>query len=308
MYSPETFLDLLYALAEPFCNQQPLARRPGPAPALSVAQTLALTVFAQWQAFPSERAFYRWATGHLRSRFPRLPVYSQYNRAARRCLPTLAAFLLFLADQAQSHPAAYEILDSFGVATRNRKRRGAGRLPLCATEGYCSRLGWFEGFRVLDAVTPEGILTGLGFGSATTQDQPLTETLLACRHRPHPGLPSVGRPAAAGVYLADKGFNGAERHWHWAVDYDASVVCAPRLCDPVVWPEGWHQRLKSLRQVIETVHEKLLRTFRLATERPQTLSGFYARLCAKAALHNFCIGLNKQRGRPPLAFADLIDW
>jgi len=31
-------------------------------------------------------------------------------------------------------------------------------------------------------------------------------------------------------------------------------------------------------------------------------------LAAKVALHNFCIWLNRQLGRPDLAFADLIDW
>jgi hypothetical protein len=31
-------------------------------------------------------------------------------------------------------------------------------------------------------------------------------------------------------------------------------------------------------------------------------------LAAKMALHNFCIGLNKQLGSEPLAFADLLGW
>ena len=29
---------------------------------------------------------------------------------------------------------------------------------------------------------------------------------------------------------------------------------------------------------------------------------------AKVALHNFCIWLNVQLGRDPLAFADLLEW
>jgi hypothetical protein len=38
------------------------------------------------------------------------------------------------------------------------------------------------------------------------------------------------------------------------------------------------------------------------------LKGFQARLAAKVALHNFCIWLNEQLGRPRLAFAELIAW
>jgi hypothetical protein len=36
--------------------------------------------------------------------------------------------------------------------------------------------------------------------------------------------------------------------------------------------------------------------------------GFQARLAAKVGLHNFCIWLNAQLERPPLAFAELLDW
>jgi hypothetical protein len=38
------------------------------------------------------------------------------------------------------------------------------------------------------------------------------------------------------------------------------------------------------------------------------MMGFQARLAAKVALHNFCICLNLQLDRSPLAFAELIDW
>jgi hypothetical protein len=31
-------------------------------------------------------------------------------------------------------------------------------------------------------------------------------------------------------------------------------------------------------------------------------------VAAKAALHNFCIWMNRQLHRPGLAFADLVDW
>ena len=63
-----------------------------------------------------------------------------------------------------------------------------------------------------------------------------------------------------------------------------------------------------MRQIVETVYEKLWHTFRLDRERPHDLRGFQARLAAKMALHNFCVWVNEQRGRPRLAFADLVNW
>ena len=56
------------------------------------------------------------------------------------------------------------------------------------------------------------------------------------------------------------------------------------------------------------LYDKLFNTFGLWRERPHELSGLRARLAARVALHNFCILLNEQLGRPRLAFADLLGW
>jgi hypothetical protein len=61
-------------------------------------------------------------------------------------------------------------------------------------------------------------------------------------------------------------------------------------------------------QIVETVYEKLHATFGLRAERPHELQGLRARLAARIALHNFCVWLNDQLGRPRLAFADLLGW
>jgi hypothetical protein len=66
--------------------------------------------------------------------------------------------------------------------------------------------------------------------------------------------------------------------------------------------------LASIRQIAETVHEKLLDIFGFDRHRPKSLLGFRARLAATACLHNFCFWLNLQLGRSRLAFADLLDW
>jgi hypothetical protein len=66
--------------------------------------------------------------------------------------------------------------------------------------------------------------------------------------------------------------------------------------------------LAGVRQIVETVYDKGHHAFGLSGERPHALTGFQARLAAKLALHNCCIWLNGQLGRPNLAFADLVDW
>lgn len=308
MLDPFTFLTHVYALCQQFCANRPVpAVRAGRKATLSLPQVLALSVLAQWSQFSSERGFYRWAVTHLSERFCRLPAYSQFNRAVRKAQPELAALIGFTAQTGQSQ-AAYEILDSYGIATRDLKRRGEGWMPLVTCTSKCTRLGWYQGVKCFDAVTPDGTITGLALAPATVQEQPCTETFLWAREHQANRLSSVGKPCVSGIYLADKGFNGVERHLHWAGAYTVSLVVPPRICDPTVWLSVWQRQHKRLRQIIETVHDKLLHTFRLVAERPHTLTGLYARVCAKAALHNVCIQLNRQAGRPPMAFADLIAW
>ncbi len=138
----------------------------------------------------------------------------------------------------------------------------------------------------------------------------------ACSHKPVTPAPfcakswllaSVGAKAQ-GVYLADKEFAGEEPHAVWRERFGAEVITPPHQSSRKPWPKEWRRWLAHLRQLVETVYAKLLNTFRLARERPHTLTGFQARLAEKISLHNFCIWLNGALQREPLAFADLIDW
>ena len=202
---------------------------------------------------------------------------------------------------------AYEVLDSTAAVTRDAKRRGLGWLAGQADIGWSNRIGWYEGFHLLLCVTEQGVITGFGFGSASTHDQHLAATVFATRHTPSPCLPSAGLPAQ-GSYVADKGFAGEKPRRHFQEAYQVDLVTPPPQRSKQRWPKALRRWLASLRQIIETVNDKLLNTFRLARERPHDLTGFQARLAAKGALHNFCMWFNLQRDEAPLAFAELLAW
>ena len=308
MLDPDTFLTYLYVMADEFCKgQPPPARHPGPAAALDRSEVVTLALFGQWACFGGERGFYRYARRHLRPAFPTLPDRSQFNRLVRAHRDAVTAFGLHLAARLGARAAPYAALACSGVPTRNAKRRGAGWLAGLANIGRSGRLGWFEGLQLLTTVSPEGVLTGFALAPASTKEQQLAEGFLAARRHPDPRCPSVGRPAA-GPYVADNGFVGAARHRRWRECYGAHVLCPPQRSSPRAWPAPlwrWHA---GLRQIVETVYDKLHHTFRLRQERPHTLDGLQARLAAKAALHNFCLWLIGLLGRPGLAFAELIDW
>jgi hypothetical protein len=305
---PETFLTELYVLVDTFCKAElPPERHGTRAPSLARSEVVTLALFGQWRQFPSEAAFYRWATKHLRALFPTLPSRPQLNRLMRRHADTITALALHLGQGLARPRDAYEVLDGTGVRVRNAKRRGAGWLFGLADIGKCSRLGWYEGMRLLLGVLPGGAITGWGIAPASTTDRTMTDTFLAARAQPEARLPGVGRPICD-QYVADMGFSGVDCQARWARQAGAVVVAPPQPQAKQAWPKPFKRWLSGLRQIVETVNDRLLADFRLDTERPHELDGLQARLAARIALHNVCLWLNRKFGRPDLAFADLIDW
>jgi hypothetical protein len=152
-----------------------------------------------------------------------------------------------------------------------------------ADTGWSNRLGWYEGFKLLVAVRPTGVITGFGFAGASTADQSMAETFFAARRHPNSQLPSVGY-AASGCYVADKGFEGAENHPRWLERYGARVIHLPkRNSRERSWPKRLRRWVASIGQIVETIYDKLLNTFGLHRERLHELSGARARLAALAS-------------------------
>lgn len=303
-----TFLTTLYVMVDDFAKAcLPEDVRRGPRPSLTRSEVITLSLFSQWARFPSERGFYGWARRHLRAAFPDLPARAQFNRQARLHAASVTAFALHLSGELGARSCAYQALDSTALVCRDAKRRGRGWLCGQADIGWSNRLGWFEGLRLLVAVTPAGAITGYGLSPASVKDQPLAETFFAARRHRQPPLPGVGAQSLA-PYVVDKGFEGYDRHQHWARDYGAAVIGLPKRDSRWAWPRASRRFVAGIRQIVETVNEKLHHAFRLSRERPHALGGAQARVAAKIALHNFCIWLNRQLGRPNLAFADLVDW
>lgn len=309
MLDYDTFLTALYIEVDEFCKQVELPRRRGPQPTLSPSEAMTLSIFGQWARFRSERDFYRFAHLRLRTLFPRLPERSQFNRQQRHLEPWIARLALHWAERLEgTAQSAYEILDRCGLSTRHVARRGPGWLAGYTAKGHCSRLGFFHGVALLSAVNARGVITGYGLASARVKEHAMAEALFGLRLEQPPRLPSAGSTIGHGSYVLDRGFSGPHRHQEWHERFGVEIVCAPQQGHGPLWPRERRRWLIRLRQVVESVHEKLLNTFRLDRERPHTLEGLLSRVAAKASLHNACIWLNRQLGRPDLAFADLLGW
>ncbi len=308
MHDVDTFLTTLYVMVDDFCHSQPPKRRPGPKASLSRSEVITLAVFARWSRFDGERDFYRYAHTKLRNAFPTLPERSQFNRLVRSHADLIEAFVLHLVAVLQTPRCPYQALDSSAMPVRDAKRRGHGWLAGQADIGWSNSIGWYEGFSLLTATDPTGVITGFCFGCASSADQLLAETFFNVRADPNPRLKSVGL-AFLGAYVADKGFEGEENHRRWSESYGADVIHPPkRNSRQGSWSRRLRRWIAGIRQIGESVYDKLFNTFGLWRERPHELEGLRARLAARVALHNFCICLNDQLGRPRLVFADLLGW
>lgn len=308
MFDLETAVIAVYVAVDEFLpSVPPRCRKRGQQPTLTPSELLTLAIISQSAQFASERAFARWLHGRGRSLFPRVPDRRQLNRAFLATQPVLVAFGRWQARQLGAHGALYEVLDSTAVPLRNPKRRGGSHLAEVIELGFSSRLGWFQGVRLLAAATPEGIITGYALGDARSNDRVLAEAFVASRAEERPLLPEVGR-ASSGVYLADANFAGEDCIPRWAALADAHVYAPPRQTSKQAWPAGIREALRSARQIIETVFERLHGPFRLETDRPKSLAGLHFRVAAKVALHNWLIAWNRVSGRPDLAIAGVIDW
>lgn len=309
MSDPEAFLTEVYVavddLVRPLLAHQ--ARRPGPAPALSPSEVITLALMSQWARFRSGRDFYRYADARLRPFFPRLPSRPQYVRHAVRLAAVIARIALLVADWLVCAP--HEVIDTMAMPVRNAKRRGAGWLTAQVALGKSTRLGWYEGFKLLTCVSPSGVLTGYALAAANRNDRLLADALFRARAQASiDAWASAGHPQT-GDYLADMGFGGAECEARWRTAYQANVICPPQSDRHTrVWSSEQRRWLSTQRQIIESVHARLITAFRLGAERAHSLRGVFAHLAATAALHNLTIWLNRRSGRPDLAVVDVLGW
>src|SRR5258708_38985450 len=131
MIDLDTFITTLYVMVDDFyqSKDEPEKPKPGPQASLSRSEVVTLALFGQWVQFPSERAFYRYASDHLREAFPRLPDRSQFNRLQRTHRDAITTFALFLVQLLHAQETPYEVLDSTPPVTRHARRRGLGCVP-----------------------------------------------------------------------------------------------------------------------------------------------------------------------------------
>jgi len=284
----DSFLVSLYVLVDDWWrsdDRQSTRRGPGRPALLTDPEVLTLAILAQWPRFRSERDFWRFARAHLLEYFPNLCTQGQFNRRVRSLEREMCALQRALAKGLSDPSAVYHVMDTTLVPAIVRVRASRRGL-FCGQASFgrsASKTEWVYGFKVALVVDPEGVVSAFGLAPASSDERPIGDALIARdRHE---------------VYLADKGFTGAEWERRWLEEYGALVAATPKDKDRRAWPEADRRWAAGKRQIIEGVIAQLKDLFGLERHRAKTLGGLLARLAAKITAYTCGQQLNGSLGR-----------
>jgi hypothetical protein len=324
---PDTFLTTVYVAIDTFCTEHPVPPQRGPRPRMSDSEVLTLMLLGRWHG-RSERGMLAWVRQTYAAYFPVLLSPSAFNRRARRLAGRLAALMHALAARLTVWQDWFEIVDGLPVPVA-RWVRGKRRRCFTPEEANLGRGGadqaMYYGVSLLLGVSASGIITGFVTAPANTAERWTFSAFLAWRHDPtavpmgvdaiptarthgrelvgpvgHQLSPTTAGEAVTGVYLADRGFSGADWQRAWTERYHAQVITPDQV------PPAARHWFHAARQCIETVNSVLTDVLHIVFPRARTEDGLITRiLCACAAL-NLGILINRRAGRPDLAHGTLF--
>jgi hypothetical protein len=85
------------------------------------------------------------------------------------------------------------------------------------------------------------------------------------------------------------------------------IIHPPRRNSRKPWPKRLRRWVATIRQIVESVYDKLFNTFGLWRERSHELEGLRARLAARVALHNFSASSLTISRTPPSGLGQLVE-
>jgi hypothetical protein len=292
----DSFLISLYVLVDDWwkleCSSEP--PKTGRPALLSDSEVMTLAILAQWPRFRSERDFWRFASSHLRSYFPKLCSQSQFNRRVRALEPKMRALQRAFARELARPSAVYRVLDTTLLPAMVRVRASRKGL-FCGQASFgrsASKTEWIYGFKVALVVDPEGVVSAFGLAPAASDERPIGEALIA--------------EDLHEAYLADKGFTGVQWERRWLEVYGALVAATPYNDSRRAWSQADRRWASGKRQIIEGVIGQLKDFFSLERHRAKTLGGLLTRLAAKVAAYTCAQRINDFLGRPLRHLADLL--
>jgi hypothetical protein len=259
--------------------------RPGPAPACSDQELVALAVAREVLERRSARAWraeVQTEWGHL---FPRLPAQSEGHRRTRWLWGACEALRAWWTAPFPVAGGGWEAVDTTLVGITHPSRvRGvascawAGPAPdLVPGFGFCAALAaWRDGFRLgLRTGLTDGLIRAWALVPAAVDERRVADGLL--------------EGEAAVRLLTDRGFCSAAWARRGAAEQGVTLLTAPghRERRTPTRPPAVRAFVAAFRNRIETTTGRLKDRFHLDGHRAKSFRGLLTRVAAKIAAHTF---------------------
>jgi hypothetical protein len=253
---------LLIALYCVLDEALPRKRQRGPAPAVTDAELICLSVAQVLLGYSSERHWLRAARKHVGHLFPRLLDHSGFTRRLRLLGPKIIEAILLVSHISDASCDRVKLIDSTPVPvamSRETVKRSA--FAGIAEYGYCaSHSRYFYGFRLHLMCAPCGMPIGFELAPAKTDERDVARELAERFLKP------------GDVLMGDKGYRSADLE-----------------------PKRFG-KLGGMRQWIESIFDTLKGQLSLENHGARTLDSLISRIArrllglATAVWHNMNIG------------------
>ena len=276
----------------------PLLQRPGPAPACTDSELIAMALIGECRGLDQETdllAF--WRDPAQRTLFPHVPSRTRFNRRRRAlaaAINLVRQLVLRSLDLAADNQC---VIDSLPIPVMGFHLVPSGSREWAAHEarfGRCaSKKQTLYGYKLHCLMTLGGVILDFSLAPANEADLTVGAGLLFdLRNR---------------LVVGDKGYLSTALAEELAAQ-GVQLVTLPKRNQAAQVAPAVRQLINGVRQIVETVNGQLTEQFHIETNHAYSLEGLCARLYTKLTAHTLCIKINRLLGKTDFLQIKALAW
>jgi hypothetical protein len=276
----------------------PLLQRPGPLPACSDSELIAMALLAECRGLDKETEVLAWWRERpQRALFPHVPRRTRFNRRRRalaRAINLVRQIVLRSLDLAEDNQC---VIDSLPIPVMGFHLVPGGSREWATHEarfGRCaSKKQTLYGYKLHCVMTLGGVILDFSLAPANETDLIVgTGLLFGLRDR---------------LVVGDKGYISAALAEELR-GQGVRVVTLPRRNQAAQVAPAVRRLVNGVRQIVETVNGQLVEQFHIQTNHAYSFDGLCARLYTKLTAHTLCIKINRLLGQPDVLQIKALAW
>jgi hypothetical protein len=276
----------------------PLLQRPGPLPACSDSELIAMALIAERRGLDKETEVLAWWRERpQRALFPHVPSRTRFNRRRRalaRAINLVRQIVLRSLDLAEDNQW---VIDSLPIPVMGFHLVPGGSREWATHEaryGRCaSKKQTLYGYKLHCVMTLGGVILDFSLAPANETDLIVgTGLLFGLRDR---------------LVVGDKGYISAALAEELR-GQGVRVVTLPRRNQAAQVAPAVRRLVNGVRQIVETVNGQLVEQFHIQTNHAYSFDGLCARLYTKLTAHTLCIKINRLLGQPDVLQIKALAW